>query len=139
MQLVFTGDQAAFLGIGDEPGRALELRSFSQQLVDSEGTIAGVTFQMADLGGRWLFTDSIDGALHRVTDLAQTPSGIADSGLAFFASADRSVTMECGMIAGPERFACRLFIDEQLIGVAPSGDVGHNFIRGDEFLGIRLE
>ena len=139
MQLVFAGDQAAFLGIGEEPGRALELRPFSQHLVESEGTIAGETFFMTDLGGQWLFTDTDDGAVHRVTDLALAPSGLADGGMAFFASADRSVTMECDRTAGPERFVCRLVIDEQFIGVAPSGDVGHNFVRGDEFLGIRLE
>lgn len=139
VQLVFEGDQAAFLGIGDEPGRALELRPFAQRLVESEGTIAGETFTMTDLGGRWLFTDVDDGALHVVTDLAQAPSGGADTGLAFFASPDRSVTMECARSAGPERFACRLFTDADYVGVAPSGEVSHNFIGGDTFIGIRLE
>lgn len=138
IQVAITGSQAAFVGFGSEAGRALNLRPVSLRFVDSEGTIAGVTFRMPDLSGRWLFTDTDAGALHRVTELRQISSGISDSGLAFFGSEDRSVTLGCGMTAAPARFSCQLIIDNELIGTVDSNDVGHNHIRGEEFLGIRL-
>jgi hypothetical protein len=110
----------------------------SLRFVDSEGTIAGVTFKMPDLSGSWLFTDTDAGAIHRVTELNQISSEISDSGLAFFGSNDRSVTLACGMTAAPARFECQLSIDGEVIGSASSDDVGHNQIRATAFLGIRL-
>ncbi len=139
VQLVFEGGQAAFLGTGAQPGRAMELRPFAQRLVESEPTIAAETFFMTDLGGRWLFTDTEDGALHVVTEIESAFSGFADGGIAFFASPERDVTIQCGRVIGPEAFACSLFLDEEQIGVAAASNVSHRFIQGDTFVGVRLE
>ena len=51
---------------------------------------------------------------------------------------DRDLTLACGMTASPARFDCQLTIDGVVIGSVSSNDVGHNQIRGDAFLGIRL-
>ena len=121
----------------------LTLVRFPLRLVQSEGTIAGVTFTMPDLSGRWLFTDLADGSLHVVTELEVAPSGISDSGIAFFRSTDGSVSMTCGRtIEGAVRCELREGNDAsqgEVLFAAEEPDISHDRIVTSEFVGLRLE
>lgn len=132
----FDTETSGFLATGSNPGRALRLSRFALRSVESEGTIAGVTFTFPDLTGRWLFTDTVDGSIHVVADLAVAPSQISDSGLAFFASPDRTVTLACR--TAEIGYACELAIRETVVSAFSAG-VGPNLIRGGDIVGLRLD
>lgn len=133
----FDSSASGFLATGDSPGPALRFTRFSLRTIESEGTIAGETFTFPDLTGQWLFTDTDDGSLHIVTDLERAPSNIADSGLAFFASPDRTVSFSCGRTLND--FRCELALRGSVIQTLSATAIGHDQIRSSSLIGVRLQ
>jgi hypothetical protein len=137
LQLIIAGPAKALLATGDQPGRALILRPFAQAEVNSEGTIAGVTFTLPDLTGRWLFSNDA-GEFTRVADIQLTPTGFSDSGMALFANADGSVQFSCGF-SPVTTYQCQLLFDDVLVAEADATEISHNAIRSSSLVGVRLD
>ncbi|MDX1572272.1 MAG: hypothetical protein R3200_17455 [Xanthomonadales bacterium] len=138
--LTFTGSGQALMQIGDRE-EVFELQRFALTTVQSEGTIAGQTFTMPDLTGRWLFTDTVDGDFHVVTDLEVAFSGISDSGLAFFRAPDGNFGVACGRTI--EGVLCDFKPSDEpdlteVLFTAAEADISHDHISAEGVVGIRL-
>ncbi len=137
------GSAAATLAIDESPSRALRLIPFSQKLVRSEGTIAGVTFVMPDLAGDWVFVALTDAGQAESTASFVTfdfvSSGISDSGLAVFADVESSFRIEChDPNPGSGRFACDLLLDDAEIGSTSHVHVGPNHMLFNNYAAWRM-
>lgn len=127
----------AYLSFGNAPAKAMMLRPFALRLAESEGTIAGATFVMPDLGGRWLLTDLMSGQFHTIVELTQLFSGISDSGLAYFSNDDGSIEVQCSQRADVA-FVCDFLTDGTLLFSAPATQIAHDMVVTNQFVAVKL-
>jgi hypothetical protein len=146
-QVIFRRNgQNAFVTIGNQPQEALSLERFTFITQDSEPDLAGYSFVMPDLSGRWLFADLNDETDHFAVTFERVITQIPDFGQTLYQSSDSEYSISCfatsSIFIRNVQYLCQLTMPGssglKVLQEYTNENISHDRLNND-LIGVRLD